>query len=106
MSPKMSRLMPNSSGTARSSRRAAYAIRSGSGEPGVLEAQLQRRERYCAVDVRLHPVPLDLVAEDHERAFLLEPLHELGVHLLARGLVRREAEGVEALVGFLRLEAG
>ena len=43
-----------------------------SAEPDVLEAELQRRQRRHAVHVRLHPVPLDLVAEDEERAFLLE----------------------------------
>src|SRR5436190_4471917 len=37
---------------------------------------------------------------------LLEPAHELWVRLLAGGRARREAEGVDALVGLLGLEAG
>ena len=62
----------------------------GGSEPGVLEAQLERGQRHRPVDVRLHPVALDLVAEDDQRAFLLEAAHQLRVHLLARGRARRE----------------
>src|SRR5882724_8753419 len=50
-------------------------------DPGVLEAQLEGRQRHRALHVRLHPVALDLVAEDEERAFLLEPTDQVGVHL-------------------------
>src|SRR6266446_2262992 len=125
MSPKISTLMPSSSGTARASRRTPYRIISrvfeavgGSGggaalrsppvrsiQPGVLEAQLERGQRRRALDVGLHPVALQLVAEDDQRALFLEPAHQLRVHLLARGRVRGETEGVEPPVGLLRLEA-
>src|SRR2546425_2753024 len=46
---------------------------------GPLEPQLQRWQRRRPVDVRLHPVALNLVAEDDQRAFLLEPTHEVGI---------------------------
>src|SRR5690349_14911057 len=105
MSAKTSTLMPSSSGTASSSRRAPYRIKNSSTQPGVLEPELQRRQGRRALDVGLHPVALELVAEHDQRARLLEPAHELGVHLLARGRARGEAEGVEALVGLLGLEA-
>src|SRR5258705_5515623 len=130
MSAKISTLMPRSSGTASATRRTPYWIisywgerapllpqappppssararpsRPGSAYPGVLEAQLERGQRRRALHVGLHPVALQLVAEDDQRAFLLEPAHQLRVHLLARGRVRGEAEGVEPLVRLLRLE--
>src|SRR6266853_2981989 len=127
MSAKISTLMPSSSGTARRTRRAAYEVisrslesgggawgRSGaalppsqkiSAQPGVLEPQLERRQGRRTLDVGLHPVALQLVAEDDQRALFLEPAHQLRVHLLARGRARGEAEGVEPPVGLLRLEA-
>src|SRR6266436_5555005 len=127
MSAKISTLMPSSSGTARASRRTPYKIispafesgggawgRSGaalppsqkiSAQPGVLEPQLERRQGRRTLDVGLHPVALQLVAEDDQRALFLEPAHQLRVHLLARGRARGEAEGVEPPVGLLRLEA-
>src|SRR5512144_2409663 len=125
MSAKISTLMPSSSGTARANRRTPYriispAFESGGGglgeerrslppvqsaQPGVLEAQLEGGERRRALDVGLHPVALQLVAEDDQRALFLEPAHELRVHLLARGGIRGEAESVEPLVRLLRLEA-
>src|SRR6202035_2815246 len=109
MSAKISTLMRSSSGTARASRRTPYRIISpafGSGggawgrsgarsppvqsiQPGVLEAQLERGERGGALDVGLHPVALQLVAEHDQRALFLEPAHQLRVHLLARGRARR-----------------
>src|SRR6185503_6584386 len=75
-------------------------------EPGVLEAELEGRQRYRALHVRLHPVALDLVAEDEERALLLEPADQVGVHLLPGRRIRGRAEGVEAPVALFRLEAG
>src|SRR5439155_21494123 len=68
-------------------------------------SQLERGQRHRAVDVRLHPVALDLVAEDDQRAFFLEPTYQVRVHLLARGGVRGEAKRVDASVGLLGLEA-
>src|SRR5215831_290451 len=79
--------------------------RARSAEPDVLETKLKRRKRHRAVDVRLRPVPLDLIAEDDQRPFLLEPAHELWIHLLARRRAACVAEGVQPLVGLLGLEA-
>src|SRR6185503_20921260 len=108
MSAKISTLMPSSSGTASASRRAAYAVMTGDAapeltQPGVLEAQLERGQRRRALHVRLHPVALQLVAEDDQRALFLEPAHQLRVHLLPRGRVRGEAERVQPPVRLLRL---
>src|SRR5919198_879861 len=56
-------LIPLPPAAAAIGRAAGAALRGASADPGLLEAQLERGQRRRAVDVRLHPIASDLVAE-------------------------------------------